>query len=244
MNLPNLGGIAVSLLTTTLFTAQYGQRPRFASLANADPEQPFQIIPVRCFSCGKVVGDKWAAYLKLLETMSEGCVCEAPSAHILSLNFVSSSSEALTELQLKRYCCRRMVLTHVDLIEKLLQYNRTLFVPLSCSHITHQPQSERKVKIKARLCIDLLPTSRRPVSAVPDRVVCVRVKHDKSSASNQGRAKSAQHPPPPPPCRTGFHLRSSIKGGTCGGCQGFVREGPLIPSLTTSPSSPCCILEL
>ena len=39
----------------------------------------------------------------------------------------SICSEALTELQLKRYCCRRMVLTHVDLIEKLLQYNRTLF---------------------------------------------------------------------------------------------------------------------
>ena len=32
--------------------------------------------------------------------------------------------EALNALQLKRYCCRRMVLTHVNLIEKLLHYNR------------------------------------------------------------------------------------------------------------------------
>ncbi|KAF6007783.1 DNA-directed RNA polymerase II subunit L [Brettanomyces bruxellensis] len=62
------------------------------------------IIPVRCFSCGKVVGDKWETYLQYLdEGMSEG--------------------DALDRLGLKRYCCRRMVLTHVDLIEKFLRYN-------------------------------------------------------------------------------------------------------------------------
>ncbi|KAL0093167.1 8 kDa subunit-domain-containing protein [Phycomyces blakesleeanus] len=65
------------------------------------------IIPVRCFSCGKVIGNKWDNYLSLLQSeYTEG--------------------EALDALGLKRYCCRRMVLTHVDLIEKLLHYNRKL----------------------------------------------------------------------------------------------------------------------
>jgi len=62
------------------------------------------IIPVRCFSCGKVIGNLWEKYLDLLQQeYTEG--------------------QALDTLGLKRYCCRRMVLTHVDLIEKLLFYS-------------------------------------------------------------------------------------------------------------------------
>ena len=61
------------------------------------------IIPVRCFTCGKVIGNKWENYLGLLQAeYSEG--------------------DALDVLGLKRYCCRRMLLAHVDLIEKLLNY--------------------------------------------------------------------------------------------------------------------------
>jgi DNA-directed RNA polymerase I, II, and III subunit RPABC5 len=57
-------------------------------------------------SCGKVIGQKWEHYLELL-------------------NSDHTEGEALDTLGLKRYCCRRMVLTHVDLIEKLLHFNTT-----------------------------------------------------------------------------------------------------------------------
>ena len=51
---------------------------------------PKMIIPVRCFTCGKVIGNKWETYLYLLQAdYSEG--------------------DALDELGLRRYCCRRMV---------------------------------------------------------------------------------------------------------------------------------------
>ena len=63
------------------------------------------IIPVRCFTCGKVMGNKWNKYLDLIDKENV------------------STAEALDELGCKRYCCRRMILTHVDLIVKLLPYN-------------------------------------------------------------------------------------------------------------------------
>ncbi|KAL6925467.1 DNA-directed RNA polymerase II subunit L [Hanseniaspora valbyensis] len=69
------------------------------------------IVPVRCFSCGKVVGDKWEKYLNLLEKEED------------ENGEMMDEGKALTELGLKRYCCRRMILTHVDLIEKFLRYN-------------------------------------------------------------------------------------------------------------------------
>ena len=59
------------------------------------------IIPIRCFTCGKVVADKWTTYY---DRVTQGESVEA----------------VLDSLQLKRYCCRRMLITNVDLMDILL----------------------------------------------------------------------------------------------------------------------------
>ena len=46
-----------------------------------------------------------------------------PLTHKHTFFFVANCSKALDEIGLHRYCCRRMLLTHVDLIEKLLEYS-------------------------------------------------------------------------------------------------------------------------
>uniref|UniRef100_A0A8C7AJR9 DNA-directed RNA polymerases I, II, and III subunit RPABC5 n=1 Tax=Neovison vison TaxID=452646 RepID=A0A8C7AJR9_NEOVI len=56
--------------------------------------------------CGNQTGPGWAPSL-------QAC---------LLLQEASLPSDALDALGLKRYCCRRMLLAHVDLIEKLLNY--------------------------------------------------------------------------------------------------------------------------
>ena len=61
------------------------------------------IIPVRCFTCGKVIGSYYEKYKELLE---EGL----------------PPDEALDKLGLERYCCRRMIIAHVELIDEVIKY--------------------------------------------------------------------------------------------------------------------------
>jgi len=62
-------------------------------------------MPVRCFTCGAVVADKQEKYE---EAVKKG---EKPAA-------------VLDKLGVKRICCRRMFLSHVDIIEDLIKYGR------------------------------------------------------------------------------------------------------------------------
>ncbi len=62
------------------------------------------IIPQRCFTCGKVLSDKWDAFD---ERAREGD--EDPG-------------EVLDDLGIDRYCCRTVFLTHVDLHDDISAY--------------------------------------------------------------------------------------------------------------------------
>lgn len=75
------------------------------------------IIPIRCFTCGKILGDKWDTYLDLIRQNSGDP--EQKSVINVNVKDIKKTPEgkALDQLNLKRYCCRRHMLTHVDLIE-------------------------------------------------------------------------------------------------------------------------------
>ena len=61
------------------------------------------IIPVRCFTCGKVIGSLYEEFKR--RTMAG----ESPKA-------------VLDALGVERYCCRRLFITHVDLIDEVMPF--------------------------------------------------------------------------------------------------------------------------
>tara|TARA_Y100000816_G_C25903507_1_gene471299 strand:- start:210 stop:455 length:246 start_codon:yes stop_codon:yes gene_type:complete len=78
------------------------------------------IIPVRCFTCGKVLADKYNYYKN---TVNEEKLKRGESNDDTILNLKSKEvqktieGKVLDDLGLKRYCCRRVILGHIDLIE-------------------------------------------------------------------------------------------------------------------------------
>jgi len=73
------------------------------------------IIPIRCFTCGKVIADKWEYYQRECEKLvKEGGEREGNKYFVQP-----QSKEILDKLGLDRYCCRRHMLGHVDIIDNL-----------------------------------------------------------------------------------------------------------------------------
>lgn len=72
------------------------------------------IIPVRCFTCGKVIGDVYEEYKRRYEEYKKALAAnERPK---------ETPKQILDDLGVDRYCCRRMIITHVDLIGEAAPY--------------------------------------------------------------------------------------------------------------------------
>ncbi len=64
------------------------------------------IIPVRCFTCGKVVADKYEQFIREIDQGED-------------------PAQVLDNVGLKRYCCRRMLLAHIDIIDNFMAFATT-----------------------------------------------------------------------------------------------------------------------
>lgn len=61
------------------------------------------MVPVRCFTCGTVVAEYWEEYQARTATGED-------------------SAEVLDDLGLERHCCRRMLVSHKDLVDIVAPY--------------------------------------------------------------------------------------------------------------------------
>ena len=76
------------------------------------------IIPVKCFTCGTVLANKYLYYTEKVKEMKIKQGIDIDRVVYLSQDKVFESPEALVldELKLHKMCCRRHMLTHVDII--------------------------------------------------------------------------------------------------------------------------------
>ena len=65
------------------------------------------LIPVRCFTCGNLIADKFDDYQTKLKAGED-------------------PEKVLKELQINRYCCRRMLLTTVETIQQVIPFYESI----------------------------------------------------------------------------------------------------------------------
>ena len=75
------------------------------------------IVPVKCFTCGKVLGDKYQFYLREIQKRKLSKNIEINNVVYLTKqnNDKTIEGEVMDLLKLNKYCCRRHILTHVDI---------------------------------------------------------------------------------------------------------------------------------
>lgn len=80
------------------------------------------IIPIRCFTCNKVIAHLWEEYLNQIQmAYIENDVSNRKNrfVNIEELEQKTVEGKTLDKMNISKYCCRRMFLAHVDLCDKI-----------------------------------------------------------------------------------------------------------------------------
>ena len=75
------------------------------------------IIPIKCFTCGNVIADKYRYYLEQVRKRKLAKDMDVDKVLYLTKEFSEKTpeGEVMDELGLTKMCCRRHMLTHVDI---------------------------------------------------------------------------------------------------------------------------------
>jgi DNA-directed RNA polymerase subunit N len=65
------------------------------------------LVPVRCFTCGNLIADKFDDYQTKLKSGED-------------------PEKVLNDLAINRYCCRRMLLTTVETIQQVIPFYESI----------------------------------------------------------------------------------------------------------------------
>ncbi len=63
------------------------------------------MIPIRCFSCGKPLASQYDEFRKRIQNGEK-------------------AEKVMDDLGIKRYCCRRMIFSQIDLIDEIGKFKR------------------------------------------------------------------------------------------------------------------------
>jgi DNA-directed RNA polymerase subunit N (RpoN/RPB10) len=87
------------------------------------------LIPPRCYTCGETLADKWIPYISAVQSDKNDMNDTVnPKEDLLELKYIdvknpkaekSIEGKVLDELNLHKYCCRRMMLGNVHIISYL-----------------------------------------------------------------------------------------------------------------------------
>jgi DNA-directed RNA polymerase subunit N (RpoN/RPB10) len=75
------------------------------------------IIPIKCFTCGMVIADKYRYYVEEVRKRKLAKGLEMDKVIYLTQEFHDKTpeGEVLDDIGMNKMCCRRHFLTHVDI---------------------------------------------------------------------------------------------------------------------------------